>query len=135
MTTKYNFTKVLWFSRHKMTKDQFQALEKATGGQVEIHQYSGSPENVHVPFVAEVSYDGFDGEPTATLQAEPLKELVKKFDVIAIVAPIGLQQQILSVSGCKPVIMALSKREQDGTFVFQKWERLVKIDVVKEDFC
>ena len=103
--------KVLWFSRHKMTEPQLA---------VEIVQIDRSIES-----------------------ASELQEEINDCDIIAIVAPIGLQAQFLRVAGDKPVIVALNNRvlvpQEDGTeakavFNFVKWERLVKIDVVKEDF-
>lgn len=107
--------KVLWFSRHKMTEPQLAAL-----GDVEIVQVDRSIES-----------------------AFELQEEISECDIIAIVAPIGLQAQFLRIAGDKPVIVALNNRvlvpQEDGTeakaeFNFVKWERLVKIDVVKEDF-
>lgn len=107
--------KVLWFSRHKMTEPQLAAL-----GNVEIAQIDRSIES-----------------------AFELQEEINDCDIIAIVAPIGFQAQFLRVAGDKPVIVALNNRvlvpQEDGTeakavFNFVKWERLVKIDVVKEDF-
>lgn len=107
--------KVLWFSRHKMTEPQLAAL-----GNVEIVQIDRSIES-----------------------AFELQEEISECDIIAIVAPIGLQAQFLRVAGDKPVIVALNNRvlvpQEDGTeakavFNFVKWERLVEINVVKEDF-
>ena len=58
-------------------------------------------------------------------------------DVIAIVAPIGLQTEFLKLAGTKPVIVAVSERilvpAEDGTetkveFKFLKWERIRKIE-------
>lgn len=107
--------KVLWFSRHKMTEPQLAAL-----GNIEIVQIDRSIES-----------------------ASELQEEINDCDIIAIVAPIGLQAQFLKVAGDKPVIVALNNRvlvpQEDGAeakavFNFVKWERLVKIDVVKEDF-
>ena len=125
-------TKILWFSRHEMTAEQKQGLmSKFTD--LEIIQISGSPANVHVPFQSGT------GE-----ELPALKELIKDFDVLAVVLPIHLQQQLLQVAGDKPVIQALNGRvlvpnlnggEEKVQFVHQKWERLVKIEVVKEDFC
>ena len=125
-------TKILWFSRHEMTAEQKQGLmSKFTD--LEIIQISGSPANVHVPFQSGT------GE-----ELPALKELIKDFDVLAVVLPIHLQQQLLQVAGDKPVIQALNGRvlvpnpdggEDKVQFVHQKWERLVKIEVVKEDFC
>ena len=72
-----------------------------------------------------------------------LADEVAKADIIAIVAPINLQSQFLKLAGDKPVIMAVNDRvlvpQPDGTedkveFRFVKWERLLKIEVVKEDF-
>ena len=107
--------KVLWFSRHEMTKDQRAAL-----GDVEIIQINKTIDS-----------------------AFELKAEIEECDIIAIVAPIALQQQFLKLAGEKPVIMAVSERilvpDENGgetkvDFRFVKWERLVKIEVVKEDF-
>ena len=68
---------------------------------------------------------------------------INNYDVYAIVAPIALQQQFLRVAGEKPVIMAKSNRvitknpeggEDKISFVFDKWERIKKIEVIIEDF-
>lgn len=68
--------KVLWFSRHKMTEPQLAAL-----GNVEIVQIDRSIES-----------------------ASELQEEINDCDIIAIVAPIGLQAQFLRVAGDKPVL-------------------------------
>lgn len=119
--------KVLWFSRHDMTQEQLSAL-----GEVEVTKVNvGNLPNVHVPFEGEVN-----GE---TKQFPPFKELMQEYDIVAIVAPISLQQQILGVAGDKPVIMAKNRRvlvqSPDGgeakvTFVFDGWEQLLEIKVV-----
>lgn len=107
--------KVLWFSRHEMTADQRAAL-----GNCKITQINRSIQNAY-----------------------ELEQEIKENDIIAIVAPINLQQQFLKIAGEKPVIMAVNDRvlvpQEDGTedkveFRFVKWERLLKIEVVKEDF-
>ena len=107
--------KVLWFSRHEMTADQRAAL-----GNCEITQINRSIQNAY-----------------------ELEKEIKENDIIAIVAPINLQQQFLKIAGEKPVIMAVNDRvlvpQADGSedkveFRFVKWERLLKIEVVKEDF-
>ena len=125
-------TKILWFSRHEMTVEQKQGLN-CKFADLQITQISGSPANVHVQF-----------EDIAGIQQPALKELAKEYDVLAVVLPIHLQQQLLQVVGDKPVIQALNGRvlipnpdggEDKVQFVHQKWERLVKIEVVKEDFC
>ena len=108
--------KVLWFSRHQMTEEQRAAL----GADAEIVQIDRTINS-----------------------AFELQDEIQQCDIIAIVAPIHIQQQFLKLAGDKPVIMALNDRvlvpQEDGTeskavFQFVKWERLVKIEVVKEDF-
>lgn len=107
--------KVLWFSRHDMTSEQSAAL-----GDVEITQINRSINS-----------------------AFELQEEIKAADIIAVVAPINLQQQFLKIAGDKPVIAAVNNRvlvpQEDGSedkveFHFVKWERILRIDIVKEDF-
>ena len=69
--------------------------------------------------------------------ARELSEEIDRNDIIAIVAPIGLQAEFLRLAGEKPVIVAVSDGnggESKVEFVFKKWERIRKIEVVKEDF-
>ncbi len=128
-------TKILWFSRHEMTAEQLQALESKHGA-IEVTQINGSPANVHIPFEGSVN-----GGPASQLPA--FKELAKEYDVLAIVLPIGLQQQVLQVTGGKPVIQAVNNRvltpnpeggEDKVSFSFAKWQRIEKIDVVLSDY-
>lgn len=107
--------KVLWFSRHEMTEKQRKAL-----GNCEIMQVNKTINSAY-----------------------ELKDEIDACDIIAIVAPINLQQQFLQLAGEKPVIMAVNNRilvsQEDGTedkvsFQFVKWERLIEIKIVKEDF-
>lgn len=115
-----SFKKVLWFSRQDMTNDQSQALVKKFGGWFEMIKVDGTIPNAFV-----------------------LKDYIDECDVIALVAPIHIQEQVLKIAGDKPVIMALSRRqlvsdensgESKAISTFEKWERLVKIIVEKEDF-
>jgi hypothetical protein len=122
--------RLLWFSRHSMSVEQFEAL-KTKLESFHLTQINGTAPNVHVEFEAEIN--GGVKAPT-----KPLKEHIADHDVIAIVAPINLQQQILSVAGDKPVIIAQSTRKVDRdqvTFEFDGWIRLVKIEVVTEPFA
>ena len=107
--------KVLWFSRHEMSPEQREAL-----GDCVITQINRSINS-----------------------AFELQEEIDAADIVAIVAPINLQQQFLKIAGDKPVIMAVNDRvlvpnpeggEDKVKFHFVKWERLIKIEVVKEDF-
>ena len=107
--------KVLWFSRHPMSEEQKQAL----GAGVEIHQVSKT-----------------------VASARELAKEIEESEIIAVVAPIGLQAEFIRLAGGKPVITAVSERvvvpqeegEDQVIFKFVKWERLLKIEVVKEDF-
>ncbi len=147
--------KILWFSRHTMTAEQRDALPPC-----EITQINGTMRNVHVPFEAVVICEGGDtrlikegednstvkytfGDSVSMVKVQPFKEIMKGYDIIAIVAPIAIQHQILvAAESNQPVIMAKSKRiiesvdgtENKVTFVFDGWERLIKIDVVTEPF-
>ncbi len=108
--------KVLWFSRHIMSDEQRSAL----GDDVEI---------VNINKTISSAYE--------------ISDEIADADIIAIVAPVNLQMQFLKLAGDKPVIMAKSERvftkdaegnESKVAFKFLKWERLVKIDIVLEDF-
>lgn len=107
--------KVLWFSRHEMTPEQKAAL----GNDVDITQINQTINH-----------------------ASELSDEIKKADVIAIVAPIGLQKEFLNLADGKPVIMAKNQRvfepQPDGEnkvrFRFDSWEQLKKIEVVKEPY-
>lgn len=107
--------KVLWFSRHTMTPEQLAAL----GAVKEVIQCDGTISSVW-----------------------ELEDEIKECDIVAIVAPINLQSQFLKIAGDKPVITAISERrviereggDNDVEFVFQKWMRIKKIEVVTEDF-
>ena len=108
--------KILWFSRHKMTPEQKLAL-----GDVEIMQINKTINSAY-----------------------ELKDEIDECDIIAIVAPINLQQQFLKLAEGKPVIMAVNDRvlidQENGSeskveFRFIEWERLLSIRVGKEDFA
>lgn len=107
--------KVLWFSRHEMTAEQ-----KAALGECEIMQVDKTIKSAY------------------ELQSE-----IESVDVVAIVAPINLQEQFLKLAGDRPVIMAVNDRvlvpAEDGSeskvqFKFVKWERLLSIKIEKEDY-
>ena len=106
---------VMWFSRHDMSEEQLMDLKRIYG-EVELIKVNGTI-------------------PTAWI----MSDLVDLCDVIAIVAPINIQQQFLAVAGEeKDVIVAESKRilvknqdgEDEAKFVFVNWFKLEKIEVV-----
>lgn len=112
---------VLWFSRHTMTTEQYAALETKLGEPVDL---------VQVDKTIQSAYE--------------LQNEIEEADIIAIVAPINLQQQFLKLANGKPVIIAHSKRTPRGEdangepqyeFVFEGWKQLMKIEVVMVDFC
>ena len=119
--------KILWFSRHNMTDDQQQALFRSVA---KHFQNDLSRTGVIITQISE------------TINNVSEIEGIGDFDVFAIVAPIALQQQFLRIAGSRPVIMAKSDRviqkttegEDKISFVFNKWERIKKIEVVIEDF-
>lgn len=107
--------KILWFSRHEMSPEQKAAL----GNDVDIMQINQTINH-----------------------ASELLDDIQKSDVIAIVAPIGLQKEFLNLADGKPVIMAKNQRvfepQPDGEdkvrFRFDGWEQLKKIEIVKEPY-
>ena len=119
--------KALWFSRHKMTDEQHDALF------IGIARHFQNDLQETTVIITQVS---------ETINNVSEIDNINEYDIYAIVAPISLQQQFLRVAGEKPVIMAKSERlitktaegEDKISFVFNKWERLKKIEVVIEDF-
>lgn len=108
-------TKVLWFSRHSLDNDQIDGL-KSVYGEIEVEQINRTIQN-----------------------ARELHNEIERNDVIAIVAPIQLQQEFLREAHGKPVITAVSDRvlipQEDGSeskvqFRFNRWEQIDKIEVV-----
>jgi hypothetical protein len=60
---------------------------------------------------------------------------IKENDVIAVVAPLRLLQQICKIAGNKPVIIAESERKvlnNEVQFKFKGWYQIKKIDVILE---
>ena len=110
--------KILWFSRHEMSAEQKAALSRPDE-EVVINQINRSINSAY-----------------------ELQEEIEAADVIAIVAPINLQQQFLKLAKDKPVIMAVNNRvlvkhensEDEVQFNFVKWERLLEIKIEKEDY-
>jgi hypothetical protein len=133
-------TKILWLSRHQMTKLQVAQLQEKFGD-IDITQISATFQNVHVPFVTE----GIGGEDNlnegvvtlfpAGIELQPLKTLRLDYDVVAGVFPISLQEQLTKI-GVNPLV-AVSNRSVDvngnSLFTHAKWERILSVDVIKED--
>lgn len=104
--------RVLWFSRHPLSAEQLADLERVYGP-VEIHQV-----NKTIQAASEIADD------------------ISSCDVVAIVAPLPLQQQFLQLAGGKPVIFCKNDRivdPTDGTkvtFVHAGWFQIRRIEVV-----
>lgn len=128
---------ILWFSRHKMTPEQYTALESKFGF-IRVTQVNGSPANVHVSFEAKSPEkgDGIDANYILEGQQPPLKELIKGFDEAAVVLPVNMLQQLLPFSNGR-LLQALNARVvgNDGraTFVFDKWQAVKEVKIVTED--
>ena len=107
-------TKVLWFSRHLMQVAQMEALRNKLGD-VDITQVSKSIQS-----------------------AQDIAQEIGAHDIIAVVAPPQLLAGILKLAGDKPVITAKMGRIilPDGSveMPFEKWEHVLRVDIVKEDF-
>jgi hypothetical protein len=126
-------TKIFWFSRHDMDESQVAALERKFGA-IEVTKVNGTAPNVHVGFPGEVNNDG------EIRDLPPLKEQVAGFDVVAVVAPITLQQQLKGVlpEGV-PLIIVKNDRVFSGgekvQFKFVHWEEVEEIKVVTSVFA
>lgn len=128
---------VLWFSRHAMTADQLNDLQRVMGGNIHITQVSGSPANVHVPFEALTPELGETTADNILLGSQPpLKELIKSFDEVAVVLPINMLEQLLPFSNGR-LLQAVSNRVllDDGKvkFVHDKWKAVKEIKIITED--
>ena len=99
--------KVLWVSRHDMTKEQIEDLERITGDSVEITKF----------------------DKTCTSAFEILKK-VEEHSILAVVLPVELLSDLMQLKP-EDVPMLISKnarkRNSDGEYVFTH-DRWVKVD-------
>ena len=109
--------RVLWISRHEMTPEQFQDLERVMGEPVTL-----------LPWRETVS------------RASELLPLMDQCDAIAAVLPPELLEPVLELAGEKPVLRSLSARkatgkthtlcdgrtEQEFAFIHQGWEQILE---------
>ena len=115
-----------------MTAEQKKAL-----GDVHITRIEGNPANVHVPFKGRTATGEEQDFP-------PLKEVAKDYDIVAVVLPIHLLQQLLGVvPDGVPVIQAKNRRvfvpcpnggESKAEFHFDGWKKVEKVEIVMSDF-
>lgn len=99
--------RILWFSRHQMTVEQYRDLERIYGA-VDV-----SVIDMSIKHVDEIKWD------------------IENNDVLAVVAPPELLHEFVNYPGGRPVIVAKSERilvpSEDGTeskveFQFQGWD-------------
>ena len=106
-------TKVLWFSRHDLTDAQFSDL-------VEIY---GEIEVVQINRTINSAYE--------------IKAEIEESNVVAIVAPLNLQDQFLKLADKRPVLICRNHRipQEDGTmeFVHGGWSQLKKVEIIIEE--
>ena len=103
--------KVLWFSRHELSQEQMDDLVRVYGP-VELSQINKTIRSAY-----ELSCE------------------IASHDVIAIVAPLPIQQQFLKLADDKPVIFCKNDRivSEDGekvTFSHAGWFQIRKIEVI-----
>ena len=112
--------KVLWISRHNMTKEQIEDLQRITGEEVEIIPWR---ETVH--------------------SMTEIKPLIEEADLIAAVLPLDLLAALLEASGGKKVLQSVADRipsgklraiaggavEPEFEFRHRYWQQIIKINV------
>ena len=112
--------RVLWVSRHTMTEDQRQDLERIMGGPVELDTWSDTVQNV-----------------------EELRPRLREADAVAAVLPTEKLAELLQIAGKRPVLQAKSARvptgrwtiqpggaaEREFAFVHQGWQQLLEVRI------
>lgn len=115
--------KVLWISRHCMTKEQSDDLKRIVGDEIEIVPWK---ETLH--------------------SLTEIKPLIEAADLIAVVLPLSLLAELLKISDGKMVLQSVSARipsgkmhtvadgivEPEFEFRHKYWERIIKINVEVE---
>lgn len=103
----------MWISRHKLTRQQEESLEKFCGGPFEAILWQ---ENVE--------------------QLQLLRPAIDRADVIAAVLPVHLLAAVLEMAGEKPVLIEIAKRTlvpggEESAVVFSHggWHRVARLDV------
>lgn len=116
--------KILWISRHTMTKEQVNDLKRIFNDDIEVIPYKDTVKSVY-----------------------ELKEPIADVDIIAAVLPIGLMGELLTIAGDKPVLNSVSERritgktiisangteEPEVEFVHMKWQQMLKVKIITKD--
>ena len=112
--------KVLWVSRHEMTDAQFADLERGMGDRVELICQKDTIRN-----------------------AKELLPQIQLADAVAVVLPLHLLPEVLSLAGGKPVLQAVAERvladtehtledgrkEKGVRFIHKHWEQVLKVEI------
>ncbi len=112
--------KVLWISRHEMTKDQFDDLTRIAGEPVELTLWQDTVTDIH-----------------------QLLPTIKEVDVVAAVLPLQLIAELLPFLEGKPLLQAESDRvptgrilhlqdgrtEQEYAFRHRCWQQVLKLEL------
>lgn len=112
--------RVLWVSRHEMTRDQRADLEQALGGPVELILWRDT-----------------------VADAAQLLPALDGADAVAAVLPVELLARLLPLAGERPVLVATSGREATGqvrtlpdgrrdpefAFVHQGWRQILRLEL------
>jgi hypothetical protein len=109
--------RVLWISRHFLTRDQLVDLERFCGGKVTLTFWQ---ENVE--------------------ELADLADAIEEAQVIAAVLPIHLLAQLVEIAGEKPVLISMAKRvvipvaggEAMTHFTHSGWQRIKKLELALE---
>ena len=112
--------RVLWVSRHSMTEDQRQDLERIMGGPVELDTWSDTVQDV-----------------------EELRPRLREADAVAAVLPTEKLADLLMIAGKRPVLQAESARvptgrwtiqpggavEREFAFIHQGWKQILEVRI------
>ncbi|MBE5709926.1 MAG: hypothetical protein EGR51_08555 [Oscillibacter sp.] len=112
--------RVLWVSRHTMTENQRQDLERIMGGPVELDTWSDTVRDV-----------------------KELRPRLREADAVAAVLPTEKLAELLKIAGKCPVLQAKSARvptgrftvqpggtaEREFAFVHQGWQQILEVRI------
>ncbi len=112
--------RVLWISRHQMSQEQLQGLEKAMGEPVELVWWTESVSSI-----------------------DELRPALEQVDAVAAVLPLELMAQLIQAAGNKPVLRAVGERrltgrwldtpnggrEKESQFVYLGWQQVLRVEV------
>lgn len=110
--------RVLWVSRHQMTPEQREDLERVMKDQVELVQYKDTVENI-----------------------EDLKPFLKNVQAAAVVLPPEMTAELVSLAGDCPILQSVSWRiptgrmrlladgrlEEEFLFEHRYWQQILEL--------